>query len=125
MVKLENDNPKSSRLLLGWLLLALLLMTLGAIKACAQTAQIDTMLCKVECIKKFVQTTTEKGKTKVFAVYEDRQNDISDLIPVSQTVYTYIVNCRANSIEPHLGIRLRNGQITSIIRYRPKYIRRL
>lgn len=108
-----------------WLGFAIIIIFfLVCAKGCAQTkAKVDTMYCNPVCIEKYVTATTETGKVKVFAVYNSKQQDVSDLIPVPQSVYTYIKVCKQNGITPSLGIRLRNGVITGIIRYKPKYMR--
>ena len=101
----------------------LILFCFFALTASAQkqTAQIDTIACHNECINKFTTTTTAKGTVKVYAVYNCKHNGVSDLIPVSKTVWEYITLCRQNGVKPSLGIRLRNGQISSIIKYKQKY----
>lgn len=93
--------------------------------AYAQTkakAQIDTIKCNIDCIEGLVSQKSTSGKTKVFAIYNSKQQDISDLIPVSDAVYTYLQQCKKYKVRPSLGIRLRNGQITSIIKIKPKYV---
>lgn len=82
-------------------------------------AQYDTVYCNAKYIVKYTSTTTSTGKPRYFAVYKDAANKINELIPVSQTVYDYINTCKANGIEPSLGIKLRNGQISSLIRFKP------
>ena len=82
------------------------------------------MSCNITCIDKFVEGKTSTGKTRYYAVYNDTKNDISELIPVSQTVMSYIRLCESNKIKPSLGIKLRNGQINSLIKYKATYIRR-
>lgn len=82
-------------------------------------AQYDTVYCNAKYIVKYTSTTTSTGKLRYFAVYKDIANKINELIPVSQTVYDYIETCKANGIEPSLGIKLRNGQISSLIRFKP------
>ena len=54
--------------------------------------------------------------------YKDVKNNIQDLIPVSQSVMEYIILCTKNGIEPTLGIRIRNGQISSLVKYKNKFI---
>ena len=71
-----------------------------------------------------IYRTPKTGKTKFYAIYNDTKNDISELIPVSQTVMSYIKMCEENKIKPSLGIKLRNGQISSIIRYKNRYYRK-
>lgn len=88
-----------------------------------QKAVIDTMACKVECIKQIVQEPSSNGKTvKYMAVYVDKKIGFSEIIPISKNVVDYINVCKQFSIEPTLGIRLRNGVITSIVRYKIKFV---
>lgn len=109
------------------LVVALIVMFIGlcVTKCNAQSyaqkpkAQYDTVYCNVNCIVKYTSTTTSTGKPRYFAVYKDTANKINELIPISQTVYEYIQTCKANGIEPTLGIKLRNGQINSLIRFKP------
>ena len=110
-----------------WLLtlIIIILLLLLSIKCCAQTTRqtttIDTVVCKVSCIQKIVEISNTNGKVKTFAVYIDKDNNIDELIPVSSSVLDYVKLCNQNSITPTLGIRLRNSQISSIIRYRQKF----
>ena len=106
---------------MGLALIIVLCLCTSKCNAQRQTAHVDTIACHSECINKFTTTTTAKGTVKVYAVYNCKHNGISDLIPVSQTVWEYITLCKQNGIKPSLGIRLRNGQISSIIKYKPKY----
>ena len=86
-------------------------------------AVIDTMVCKVECIKQIVQKPSANGKTvKYLAAYVDKSAGFSEIIPISKSVVDYIDTCKQFSIEPTLGIRLRNGVITSIVRYKIKFV---
>ena len=88
-----------------------------------QKAAIDTMVCKVECIKQIVQKPSANGKTvKYMAVYVDKSAGFSEIIPISKSVVDYISTCKQFSLEPTLGIRLRNGVITSIVRYKIKFV---
>lgn len=122
-----NPNPEEPVKSIAILcLLAFIGIFLMCQRCSAQTTtQIDTMYCNPSCIEKFIETSTANGKSiRIYAVYNDAKNDVCDLIPVSKTVYQYIQECKSNRIIPSLGIRLRNGQITSIIRYRPKYIKK-
>lgn len=120
-----NQNSLNPGHYIG-LFIIVALFTFGAVRAYAQTqkAQYDTILCKNECIDKYVEEKTKTGKTKFYAIYNDTKNDISELIPVSQTVMSYIKTCEENKIKPSLGIKLRNGQISSIIRYKNRYYRK-
>lgn len=84
--------------------------------------QIDTVLCNPANIVKIVEVPNKSGtSTRTYAVYEDKGNNISEIIPVSKTVLEYINLCIENNIKPNLGIKLKNGQIVSIIKYKTKY----
>lgn len=112
-----------------WIGLLLVLILMSCTMKCQaqtrqQTAQIDTMMCHYSCITKVVQTTTSKGTAKYYAIYDCKHTGVSDMIPISPSVMEYINLCKTNGIEPSLAIRLRNGIITSIIKYKPKYIRK-
>lgn len=125
MVSKKNDF-EDPRFILG-LLIALAILFFSAVRCCAQTktkAQIDTMMCHTECIDKYVEATSSTGKVRYYAVYNDTKNDISELISVPQSVMNYIKLCEDNKIKPSLGIKLRNGQISSLIKYKPRYIRK-
>lgn len=82
---------------------------------------VDTVRCNYECIDKIVSEPTKSGKVKYFAVYNDTKNDISELIPVSESVLMYIKTCKDNKIKPSLAIKLRNGVISGLIRYKMCY----
>ena len=101
MVKLENDNHKNDvkrfDKAIFWIILAVLLMMIGATRCSAQEA------------------VTELNRNMMLS---------SDVIPVPKTVYEYIITCHTHNIKPNLGIRLKNGQITGIIRYKPVYRRK-
>ena len=103
-------------------IIALIIGTLSCNAQQKQYVQIDTMMLKPECIEKIVQNTTVKGTVKYFVVYKDKQQKIEELIPISQSVLTYIQTCNQNGIVPSLAIRLRNGVISNVIRYKPKFI---
>ena len=100
----------------------IILLALSVTHCHAQTkqpAKIDTISCNNTAIKKFV--SKDNGKTvKVYVVYNDEKTGISDIIPVSKSVYEYIETCRENGIKPSLGIRLRNGNISGIIKLKKK-----
>ena len=112
-----SDN-KQPQFLFGMFLLVVIFV-LCCVKCKAQqrtTAVYDTIPAKNECIIKFVKEQTNRGTEKIYCVYNDA--NLSDLIPVSQTVYKYIQLCTANGLRPKLGIRFRNGQINGIIKYK-------
>ena len=117
----EPDHGPSTLIALVVIILLLLLTS----KCHAQKAAIDTMVCKVECIKQIVQQPSDNGKAvKYLAAYIDKSAGFSEVIPISKNVVDYINTCKQFSIEPTLGIRLRNGVITSIVRYKIKFVRK-
>ena len=116
----KPENPSPGPIIAIVIIVILLLMTS---KCRAQKAVIDTMVCKVECIKQIVQQPSSNGKTvKYLAVYVDKSAKFSEVIPISKSVVDYINTCKRFSIEPTLGIKLRNGVISSIVRYKIKFV---
>lgn len=107
-----------------WLgiLAVLVLLILGTLHSCAQEKQIavyDTVYCNMNCIQKYVSKSTAKT-TRIYAVYVDKANDIMELIPVSKSVYDYILTSKEYGLTPKLGIRLRNGEIYSIVKLKQR-----
>ena len=90
----------------------------------ADPVRVDTMVCKTECIQKIIQKTSSKGTVRYYAVYNDPAIKFSEIIPISKTVMDYIEMCKQNSIKPTLGIKLRNGVVSTIIRYKVKFVRK-
>ena len=122
-VKLYEKPDKHSPGPLIALVIVIILLLLTSKCHAQQKAVIDTMTCKVECIKQIVQKPSSNGKTvKYMAVYIDKSAGFSEIIPISKSVVDYINVCREFSLEPTLGIRLRNGVITSIVRYKIKFV---
>ena len=121
-VKLYEKPDHSPDPLIAIIVIMILLFMTSKCHA-QQKAAIDTMTCKVECIKQIVQKPSANGKTvKYMAVYVDKSARFSEIIPISKSVIDYISTCKQFSIEPTLGIRLRNGVITSIVRYKIKFV---
>ena len=121
-VKLYEEPDHGPSTLIALVVIILLLLLTSKCHA-QQKAAIDTMVCKVECIKQIVQQPSSNGKTvKYMAVYVDKSVGFSEIIPVSKSVVDYINMCKQFSVEPTLGIRLRNGVITSIVRYKIKFV---
>ena len=121
-VKLYEKPDHSPGPLIALAVIVILLLLTSKCHA-QQKAAIDTMVCKVECIKQIVQQPSSNGKTvKYMAVYIDKNIGFSEIIPVSKSVVDYINVCKQFSVEPTLGIRLRNGVITSIVRYKIKFV---
>ena len=121
-VKLYEKPDHSPDPLIAIIVIMILLFMTSKCRA-QQKAAIDTMTCKVECIKQIVQKPSANGKTvKYLAVYVDKSAGFSEIIPISKSVVDYISTCKQFSIEPTLGIRLRNGVITSIVRYKIKFV---
>lgn len=104
-----------------WIGLIMVIILLAFTQKCkAQSkAQYDTIPCHNECIQKYAIEKNDKGKERIYVVYTDEKNNILDLIPVSNSVYQYIQLCVKNGIEPALAIKLRNGQVYSIIKSKP------
>ena len=121
-VKLYEKPDHSPGPLIALVVIIILLLLTSKCHA-QQKAAIDTMICKVECIKQIVQQPSSNGKTvKYMAVYIDKKIGFSEIIPISKSVVDYINVCKQFSVEPTLGIRLRNGVITSIVRYKIKFV---
>ena len=121
-VKLYEKPDHSPGPLIALVVIILLLLLTSKCHA-QQKAAIDTMVCKVECIKQIVQQPSSNGKNvKYMAVYVDKSAGFSEIIPISKSVVDYINMCKQFSVYPTLGIRLRNGVITSIVRYKIKFV---
>ena len=121
-VKLYEEPDHGPSTLIALVVIILLVLLTSKCHA-QQKAAIDTMVCKVECIKQIVQQPSSNGKTvKYMAVYIDKNIGFSEIIPISKSVVDYINVCKQFSVEPTLGIRLRNGVITSIVRYKIKFV---
>ena len=122
-VKLYEKPDKHSPDPLIAIIVIMILLFITSKCHAQQKAVIDTMTCKVECIKQIVQKPSANGKTvKYLAVYVDKSARFSEIIPISKNVVDYINTCKQFSLEPTLGIRLRNGVITSIVRYKIKFV---
>lgn len=119
----EKPDKHGPGPLIAIVVVIILLLLTSKCHAQQQKTVIDTMACKVECIKQIVQKPSSNGKTvKYLAVYIDKSAGFSEIIPISKSVVDYISTCKQFSIEPTLGIRLRNGVITSIVRYKIKFV---
>lgn len=119
------ENQEGPRYILGTIIaLMILLFAVSKCNAQALKPQVDTISCNVNCIDKYIEEKTSTGKMRYYAVYNDTKSDMSELIPVSQTVMSYIKLCSENNIRPSLGIKLKNGQISSLVRYKQRYVRR-
>ena len=122
-VKLYEKPDKHNPGPLIALVVVIILLLLTSKCHAQQKAVIDTMACKVECIKQIVQKPSANGKTvKYMAAYIDKSAGFSEIIPISKSVVDYISTCKQFSIAPNIGIRLRNGVITSIVRYKIKFV---
>ena len=122
-IKLYEKPDKNNPGPLVALVIVVLLLLLTSKCHAQQKVAIDTMVCKVECIKQIVQQPSSNGKTvKYMAVYIDKSAGFSEVIPISKSVVDYINTCKQFSIAPNIGIRLRNGAITSIVRYKIKFV---
>lgn len=115
----DNNNNMFENIII--ILFVLLLMFGVATKCSAQKVQqkavYDTVMCDQACIQKYVQVPNEKtGKVRIFAVYKDSKHNLNELINVSQSTFDYIQTCKSYGIPAQLGIKLRNGAISGIIR---------
>lgn len=112
----------------GWVIaIVIITMLLFVTAKChaADPVKVDTMVCKTECIKQIVQKPSANGKSvKFYAVYVDNSINFSEIIPISKSVVDYIETCKQFSVKPTLGIRLRNGVVSSIVRYKIKFVKR-
>lgn len=118
----KPDNHNS-----GWIIAIIIIMVLLISTAkchAADPVKVDTMLCKTECIQKIIQQTSPKGTIRYYAVYNDPSIKFSEIIPISKSVMEYIHLCKQYSIKPTLGIKLRNGVVSGIIRYKIKFVKR-
>lgn len=118
----KPDNHNS-----GWIIAIIIIMMLLISTAkchAADPVKVDTMLCKTECIQKIIQQTSPKGTIRYYAVYNDPSIKFSEIIPISKSVMEYIQLCKQYSIKPTLGIKLRNGVVSGIIRYKIKFVKR-
>ena len=118
----KPDNHNS-----GWIIAIIIIMMLlisTAKSHAADPVKIDTMLCKTECIQKIIQQTSPKGTIRYYAVYNDPSIKFSEIIPISKSVMEYMQLCKQYSIKPTLGIKLRNGVVSGIIRYKIKFVKR-
>lgn len=109
-----------------WVILCIIILMFGFITECrAQKQQtvLDTVACKAECIQKFVTHTTKSGNVSYKAIYVDKELGVEEIIPVSKSVYTYIQECKEYGFKPILAIKLRNGEVSSIIRIKTRYRR--
>ena len=118
----KPDNHNS-----GWIIAIIIIMMLLISTAkchAADPVKIDTMLCKTECIQKIIQQTSPKGTIRYYAVYNDPSIKFSEIIPISKSVMEYMQLCKQYSIKPTLGIKLRNGVVSGIFRYKIKFVKR-
>lgn len=106
-----------------WGALAIILLLLGICTKCnaQQTAKLDTIPARVECIQKIISTPTKSGNLSFKCVYIDKDNGIEEIIPLSKSVCTYIQDCKQYGFTPQLGIKLKNGEIANIVRIKIKY----
>lgn len=121
----EEEEKKVDVMAWVWLALTMAFMFfgmfLGRISAQKRIAKVDTIVCYSNCIESLISQKSPSGKPRTYAVYNSKKQDISDIIPVSESVYAYLQLCKKHNLSPSLGIKLRNGQIQSIIKVKPKY----
>lgn len=104
-----------------WILYVVLILWLifTTVDACAQKkCTTDTCHVNTESITAFCIKTTDKGKNQYFVVYDDLDQGISDIIPMSTNVYEYVLTCDQMKIAPKLGIVFKNNTPVRIIKYK-------
>lgn len=117
----EDGGFKRANEILG-ILIALFILLLCVTKCNAQTKQVaryDTIPCQNERIVKYISTTSPTGKVRYYAYYKE-DTGFTDFVQCSQSIIDYIKMCEDNNVKPSLAIRLKNGRVQSMIRYRPK-----
>lgn len=60
------------------LIFLLFILMLFVNRACAQTAQYDTAIVRYQNIERIESQTTDKGTVRYYAVYNDKQENISE-----------------------------------------------
>jgi len=120
MTKTNNEGIQPG----FWIGLALVVLLFLGVRKCHAKSVYDTIPCRTECIQKFIEQPTKGGKQKIFAVYVDEKHNVLDIISVSTSVYDYIQLCKQNRVEPSLGIKLKDGQIYSIIKFKRRYVKK-
>ena len=119
----EKPDNHGSGFVIAIVIITMLLFVTAKCHA-ADQVKVDTMVCKTECIQKIIQKTSAKGTVRYYAVYNDPSIKFAEIIPISKTVMDYIEMCNQNSIRPTLGIKLRNGVVSTIIRYKVRFVRK-
>lgn len=111
----QNDN--NDKWWVAAIIVVIALFMLNAFSARAQ--KLDTLRINPSCITKVIEKKTPKS-TRYYAVYNDGEK-IQDIIPIGKTVLEYVQVCRENQIKPSLGIKLKDGRITSIVKLQRRY----
>lgn len=99
---------------------AIIFSTCMSAQTTKTTAVYDTIRIEYENIVKLTQPN-EKGSCKAVIQYPDGDRE---LVNVSKSVRDYILLCEENKIRPLLGLKLRNGVSSSIIKLSKKFTRR-
>lgn len=110
----ENNNDK------WWWAALLILVLLFVGRLCCQAQQIDTIQCKPYAIMGYIEKPAKKT-TKYFVVYKD--GEIQEIISIAKSVVEYIEMCNQHGIVPNLGIVVKNGTISRVIKNKVKYER--
>lgn len=107
-----------------WLGIIMVLILLFLPLYC-KASTYDTIPARPQCIEKVIAEPTQKGdRYRYFVVYRDEQNDLIDLIPITESVVVYLEKCKQNKITPQIGIKLKDGYVYSIIKYKRMYRRK-
>lgn len=121
----QNNNHDGLWFCVTVLVMCICIMFAGKCRAAEkETAQLDTIPCKIECIQQIMtkKSISAKGNevVKHIVIYKDKELGIEDAIYMSKSVYEYINECSEMGISPMLGIKLKNREINSIVRIRKK-----
>lgn len=97
--KQENHSPGP---IIAIVIIILLLLVTSKCHA-QQKAAIDTMVCKVECIKQIVQQQSDNGKdVKYLAAYIANQQDSQRLFQSQRVLLIILIRASNSLLNQHL-----------------------
>lgn len=104
-----------------WLLLLIAICVVDKCSAQTKTIAVyDTICIRAQQVEKLTKPN-EKGSCQAVVNFDGKTKE---LVNVSKSVREYILMCKEENIEPNLAIKLRNGIVSSLIRFRPKFKKR-
>lgn len=113
---MSKEEINSDKWWVAAIITVILLFMLNAFTARAQ--KLDTLRANPQCITKVIEKQTPKS-VRYYAVYNE--GNIQDIIPIGKSVLEYMQICKENGIKPSLGLKLKDGRITSIIKLQRRY----